>query len=51
MSGKTLEVEVVQGRPPSTIDVEGPRHTATRYCLAGWMQSGDSALYSFLYEV
>ena len=51
MSGTTLEVEVVQGRPPSTIDVEGPRRVATRYCLADWVQSGDSARYSFLYEV
>jgi len=25
--------------------------TVCRYCLADWMQSGSSALYTFLYRV
>jgi hypothetical protein len=51
LKGTTTEAEVVEGRPPKTIDVPGPGDAVSRYCLAGWRQSGDSAVYTFLYEV
>jgi hypothetical protein len=51
LSGTTREVPAVEGRPPKTIDVEGPGDGRSRYCLAEWEQSGHSAVYSFLYEV
>jgi hypothetical protein len=51
LSGTTTEVAAVEGRPPKTIDVDGPGDGRSRYCLAEWEQSGHSAAYSFLYEV
>jgi hypothetical protein len=51
LSGTTTEVPAVEGRPPKTIDMDGPGDTRVRYCLAEWDQSGHSAAYSFLYEV
>jgi hypothetical protein len=51
LKGTTTEAEVVEGRPPKTIDVPGPGEGTSRYCLEGWEQSGDSAVYTFLYEV
>lgn len=51
MSGTTSEVAAVEGRPPKTLDVDGPGGMRSRYCLSGWEQSGHSAVYSFLYEV
>jgi hypothetical protein len=51
LSGTTTEVAAVEGRPPKTIDVDGPGDASTRYCLAEWTQSGHTAVYSFLYEV
>lgn len=50
LSGATREVTVVEGRPPKTIDIDvGER--SLRYCLAHWEQSGQSAIYGFLYDV
>jgi hypothetical protein len=51
LQGTSTEVEAVEGRPPKTIDVPGPEQATSRYCLAGWRQSGHSAIYTFLYEV
>jgi hypothetical protein len=51
MSGTTTNVAAVEGRPPKTIDVDGAGDTRSRYCLSEWEQTGDSAVYSFLYEV
>lgn len=51
MPGTSVDVPAVEGRPPKTIDVEGPGDGRSRYCLSDWEQSGSSALYSFLYEV
>jgi hypothetical protein len=51
MSGTTIDVAAVEGRPPKTIDVECPGDGRSRYCLSDWVQSGHSAVYSFLYEV
>ncbi len=51
MQGKTIEVEVVEGRPPKTIDVPDEKGGACRYCLAQWAQEGTTAAYTFLYRV
>jgi len=50
LEGKRVEAEVVEGRPPKTIDVPGDDVTF-RYCLAEWVQAGQSAAYTFLYRV
>ena len=46
-----MEVEVLEGRPPKTIDVRADDGSLCRYCLAGWVQTGQSAIYTFLYRV
>jgi hypothetical protein len=51
LKGRRLETEPVEGRPPKTIDVPDVDGTTCRYCLAEWMQSGPSAVYTFLYRV
>ena len=51
LEGSRIEVEVVEGRPPKTIDVPAEDASTCRYCLAGWVQSGRSAVYTFLYRV
>ena len=50
-AGQRIETEVVEGRPPSTIDVPTDGDSACRYCLAEWVQSGPSAVYTFLYHL
>jgi hypothetical protein len=51
MRGKRIEAQVVEGRPPSTVDVPAADGSTCRYCLAQWAQSGPSAVYTFLYRV
>jgi hypothetical protein len=51
LEGSSLEAELVEGRPPKTIDVPADDRSTCRYCLAGWVQSGRSAVYTFLYRV
>ena len=51
LRGVRLEACVVEGRPPSTVDVLAEDGSTCRYCLAEWVQSGPSAAYSFLYRV
>ena len=51
LKGKSIEAEVVEGRPPKILDVTADDGTSCRYCLADWMQSGPSAAYTFLYVV
>ena len=51
MAGMTVELAAVEGRPPKTLDVDGPDGTRSRYCLAHWEQFGHAADYTFLYEV
>jgi hypothetical protein len=51
LHGSRIEVGVVEGRPPKTIDVPADDGSTCRYCLAGWVQSGRSAAYAFLYRV
>ena len=50
LEGSSVEAEMVEGRPPKTIDVPDAGG-ACRYCLADWVQSGRSAEYTFLYRV
>ena len=51
LKGNSIETEPVEGRPPKTIDVPDGDEAACRYCLDGWVQSGQSAAYTFLYRV
>ena len=51
LRGKRIEAQVVEGRPPSTVDVPADDGNICRYCLAEWAQSGPSAVYTFLYRV
>jgi hypothetical protein len=51
LRGKRIEAPVVEGRPPSTLDVPAGDGSICRYCLAEWSQSGPSAVYTFLYRV
>jgi hypothetical protein len=51
MSGTRTNVAAVEGRPPKTIEVDGPGDMRSRYCLSDWEQAGHSTVYIFLYEV
>jgi Icc protein len=51
LAGRRIETEVVEGRPPRTIDVQADDGSTLRYCLAEWAQTGPSAVYTFLYPV
>jgi hypothetical protein len=51
LRGERVEAQVVQGRPPSTVNVPADDGSTCRYCLAEWVQSGPSAVYTFLYRV
>jgi hypothetical protein len=51
LEGSSIEAEVIEGRPPKTIDAPADDGSTCRYCLAGWVQSGRSAKYTFLYRV
>jgi hypothetical protein len=51
LEGGSVEAEVIEGRPPKTIDAPADDGGTCRYCLEGWMQSGESAVYTFLYRV
>jgi hypothetical protein len=51
LAGHSVAVAVVQGRPPSTVEVAAGDGTTCRYCLTQWPQGGPSAVYSFLYRV
>jgi hypothetical protein len=51
LQGIRIEAQVVEGRPPSTIDVSADDGSTCRHCLAEWAQSGPSATYTFLYRV
>jgi hypothetical protein len=51
LGGRRIEVDVVEGRPPKTIDLPADDGSTCRYCLEHWVQSGPSAVYAFLYPV
>jgi hypothetical protein len=50
LDGRRVEVEPVEGRPPSTIDLRNDDDTV-RYCLSELDQKGMTAAYTFLYAV
>ncbi len=51
LAGRRIDLDVVEGRPPKTIDVPAEDGSTCRYCLAEWAQGGPSAAYTFLYRV
>ena len=51
LAGRSIEAEVLEGRPPKTLDAHADDGSTLRYCLEGWAQSGGSAVYTFLYRV
>jgi len=51
LDGTRIETEVIEGRPPKTLDLSADDGTTCRYCLADWVQAGPSAIYTFLYRV
>jgi hypothetical protein len=51
LEGKPVEVEPVEGRPPTTIDLQDDEEGTLRYCLSELNQEGMTAAYTFLYAV
>jgi hypothetical protein len=51
LKGTSVEVQVVEGRPPKILEVPVDDGGTCRYCLADWVQTGSSAAYTFLYRV
>ncbi len=51
LAGRRIELDVVEGRPPKTIDVREDDGSECRYCLSDLAQGGGSAVYTFLYRV
>jgi hypothetical protein len=52
LKGTRVQVGSLEGRPPLTLDLDGPGDSEPcRYCLDGLKQGGDSAIYTFLYRV
>jgi hypothetical protein len=51
LQGIRIDAQVVEGRPPSTVDVPADDSSTCCYCLAESAQSGPSATYTFLYRV
>jgi hypothetical protein len=51
LQGKPVEVQPVEGRPPTTIDLQDEDGGTLRYCLLELNQEGMTAAYTFLYAV
>jgi hypothetical protein len=51
LEGRRLDVQLVEARPPKTIDAPADDGSACRYCLAEWAQSGPSAVYAFVFTI
>ena len=51
LAGRRVDVAIVEGRPPKTIDLSADDESRCRYCLADWTQTGASAVYTFLYFI
>ncbi len=51
LAGRSIEAEVLEGRPPKTLDAPADDGSTCRYCLEGWVQSGRSAMYTVLYRI
>ena len=49
LEGRRLDVQLIEARPPKTIDEPANDGNTYRYCLAEWTQSGPTAMYTFLY--
>jgi hypothetical protein len=46
LQGIRIEPQVVEGRPPSTVDVTADESSTCRYCLGELAQSGPSATFN-----
>ena len=51
LKGRSIEADVVEGRPPKILDVQDDDGSTCRYCLEELVQSGSSAVYVFVYRV
>jgi hypothetical protein len=51
LAGRRIEAELIEGRPPKTLDLVADDGSTCRYCLAEWAQAGPSAVFTFLYLV
>jgi hypothetical protein len=51
LQGKSVEVELVEGRPPTTIALDDEDDGTLRYCLSALSHEGMTAAYTFLYAV
>ncbi len=51
LDGRRIDVEVLEGRPPKTMDLPVDDGGTCRYSLADWVQTGPSAIYAFAYRV
>ncbi len=51
LKGRSTKVDAVEGRPPSTVDLDRKTGARCRYVLEQLEQSGHTARYSFLYDV
>jgi hypothetical protein len=51
LAGQRIDVEVVEGRPPKTIDLDAGDGSTCRYGLSEWMQAGPTAAYTFVDRV
>jgi hypothetical protein len=51
LDGQRIDVEVVEGRPPKTMDLPVDDRSTCRYSLTEWVQTGPSAVYAFAYLV
>ena len=50
LAGRSIETEVLEGRPPKTIDVHADDGSTCRYCLADGVHTGPSAVCAFVYR-
>lgn len=51
LGGQRIDVGILEGRPPMTVDLPADDGSTCRYSLADWTQSGPSAAYTFSYRV
>jgi hypothetical protein len=51
LAGERVEIAVVEGRPPMTVDVPTRDGSACRSCLDALVQGGTSATYTFVLRV
>ena len=51
LNRRKVDAEIVEGRPPMTLDLEADDGGTCRYCLEGLVHKGESAAYTFLYRI